>query len=106
MLDLFENENIVEKNRETAALMGTLLKRFEGMKGVKEVRRRGMIAAVELDPFPPGERRNLEIYRYALQEGVLLRPLGNVLYFMPPYTVTPEEVRRMFEVAEASIARL
>ncbi len=106
VLDLFENDNVVEKNRETAALMETLLKRFEGMKGVKEVRRRGMIAAVELAPFPPGERCNLEIYRYALREGVLLRPLGNVVYFMPPYTVTPEEIRRMFEVAEAAIARL
>ena len=67
-----------------------------------EVRQRGMIVAVELvrdkasrQPYPWQERRGLRIYRHALERGVLLRPVGNVVYFMPPYVVTPEEIDLM-----------
>jgi adenosylmethionine-8-amino-7-oxononanoate aminotransferase len=41
----------------------------------------------------------LQIHRYTLSKGVLLRPLGNVIYFMPPYVITPEELTLMFDVA-------
>jgi adenosylmethionine-8-amino-7-oxononanoate aminotransferase len=43
------------------------------------------------------------VYRHALTRGVLLRPLGNVIYFMPPYVVTPEEIALMVEVAAEGI---
>jgi adenosylmethionine-8-amino-7-oxononanoate aminotransferase len=65
-----------------------------------------MIVAVELaknkaarEPYPWLERRGLRIYEYGLQQGVLLRPLGNVVYFMPPYVITPDEINLMAEVA-------
>ena len=65
-----------------------------------------MIVAVELvkdkatrEPYPWQERRGLRIYQHGLQNGVLLRPLGNVVYFMPPYVITPEEIQLMAEVA-------
>ena len=106
VLDIFENEKVIEENQKTIALMGELLGELEGLKGVKEIRQRGMIAAVELHPFPAGKRLNLEIYTYALKHGVLLRPLGNVVYFMPPYTVTPEQLRTIFRVAREAIEAL
>jgi adenosylmethionine-8-amino-7-oxononanoate aminotransferase len=43
------------------------------------------------------------VYRYALQNGVLLRPLGDVIYFMPPYVIMPEHISTMVEVAERGI---
>lgn len=59
-----------------------------------DVRQTGMIAAVELvadkatrTPFPAADRRGLRVYRHGLAQGALLRPLGNVVYFMPPYVV-------------------
>jgi len=74
------------------------------------VRQRGMIVAVELVaekatrlPYPWQERRGLAVYRHALTRGVLLRPIGNVVYFMPPYVVTPEEIDLMVEVAREGI---
>jgi len=55
-----------------------------------------MIVAIELaankargEPYPWAERRGLTIYRHALTRGVLLRPIDNVVYFMPPYIITP-----------------
>jgi adenosylmethionine-8-amino-7-oxononanoate aminotransferase len=77
---------------------------------VAEVRRRGMICAIELvadkasrKPYPWQERRGLRIYRHALSRGVLLRPIGTVVYFMPPYVVTEDEIDLMVEVAREGI---
>ena len=51
------------------------------------------------------ERRGLEIYRHAVGRGVLLRPVGNVVYFMPPYVITPDEIDLMVDVAREGIER-
>jgi adenosylmethionine---8-amino-7-oxononanoate aminotransferase len=65
-----------------------------------------MIVAIELvkrkdtrQAYPWQERRGLLIYQHGLQNGVLLRPLNNVIYFMPPYVITPEEIQLMTDVA-------
>jgi adenosylmethionine-8-amino-7-oxononanoate aminotransferase len=105
-LDLFEQEDVIEKNAAHIARMKSLLEGFNDLPNVKETRQRGMIAAVELRGYSPEKRVNLSIYRYALKHGVLLRPLGSVIYFMPPYTVTPEEIEKMFEVARGAIEEL
>ena len=54
-------------------------------------------------PFPAAERRGLRVYRYGLERGAVLRPLGNVVYFMPPYCITPEEIDFMVDVAVEGI---
>jgi adenosylmethionine-8-amino-7-oxononanoate aminotransferase len=105
-LDIFEDENIIEKNQVKIAFLKTLLEKFKTLPNVKEVRQRGFIAAVELKGYKPELRIGLEIYKYALSHGVLLRPLGNVVYFMPPYIVSDEELVKMTDVAFEAILRL
>jgi len=105
-LDIFEKENVLERNREKIAFLAKQLKRFEALSNVKEVRQRGFIAAVELEGYAPQKRIGLEIYKYALSHEVLLRPLGNVVYFMPPYIVTEEELAYMTDVAYEAISSL
>ncbi|MEQ1531401.1 MAG: aminotransferase class III-fold pyridoxal phosphate-dependent enzyme, partial [Methylococcales bacterium] len=80
--------------------------RFKEHPNVAEVRQTGMIVAIEMvkhkptkTPYPWQERRGLRVYQYALSQGVLLRPLGNVIYFMPPYIVSEDELILMAEVA-------
>ena len=70
-----------------------------------------MILAIELvknkatrEPFPWQERRGLKVYQYALTQGVLLRPLGNVIYFMPPYVITEDELELLADVAWQGIS--
>ncbi|MGB3961076.1 MAG: adenosylmethionine--8-amino-7-oxononanoate transaminase [Sulfurimonas sp.] len=105
-LDIFENENIIEKNRETSRYMSAKLQKFLEHSNVKEVRQTGMICAVELQGYAPQERIGLKVYEYGLQNGVLLRPLGHVVYFMPPYIITKAEIDVMMDVAYEAIKNL
>ena len=102
----------VLRNLALAAHLGNRARELEDHPHVAEVRQRGMIVALELaqdkptrTPYPWKERRGLTIYRHALARGVLLRPVGNVVYFMPPYVVTPAEIDLMVEVAREGIER-
>jgi adenosylmethionine-8-amino-7-oxononanoate aminotransferase len=105
-LELFERDDVIEKNREKSLYIARKLQRFASLPNVKEVRQQGMVAAVELQGYTPQERIGLQVYRYGLQNGVLLRPLGHVIYFMPPYIITEEEIDRMMDVAYEGIGRL
>lgn len=105
-LDIFENENILEENREKIAYIAQKLERFKTLKNVKEVRQTGMIAAVELEGYDASLRVNLKVFSYALEKGVLLRPLGNVVYFMPPFIITCKEIDTMMDVAYEAIVSL
>lgn len=109
-LDIFKSDKVLEKNRVLAAEMAKALAPLQDHPHVLEIRQTGMIAAVELvqnkasrTPFDWRERRGLAIFQQALAEGILLRPIGNVVYFMPPYVITPDEIRFMVEVAAGAI---
>ncbi len=111
-LAIFRDDQVLERNRALAARMGERARALGDHPHVAEVRQRGMIVAIELaankasrEPYPWAERRGLTVYRHALTRGVLLRPIDNVVYFMPPYVITPEEIDLMVEVAHEGIER-
>ncbi|HEX7916298.1 adenosylmethionine--8-amino-7-oxononanoate transaminase [Rudaea sp.] len=109
-LAIFRDEPVIECNRALAQHLRERLAPLATHPHVAEVRQTGMIAAVELvrdkttrAPFPASERRGLRAYRHALTQGVLLRPLGDVIYFMPPYVITLDEIDFMVDVAVKGI---
>jgi adenosylmethionine---8-amino-7-oxononanoate aminotransferase len=111
-LSIFADEPVIEGNRQRAGHLALRLAKLVDHPNVADVRQTGMIAAIELvrdrkagTPFPPGERRGLRVYLHGLGRGVILRPLGNVVYFMPPYCVTNEEIDLMVDVAIEGIDR-
>lgn len=111
-LDLFEREQPLSTNQILSQLMWAHTAELRAHPHVAEVRQQGMILAIELarnvhkkTPYPAEERRGLRVYQYALEQGVLLRPLGNVVYFMPPYVVTPKDIELMARVALEGIQR-
>jgi adenosylmethionine-8-amino-7-oxononanoate aminotransferase len=75
------------------------LEALRGTPGVRAVRQIGTIAAVELEA-PAGYLSDIgrELAAFSLQEGVLLRPLGNVAYCLPPYCITDIELDRVYDV--------
>ena len=110
-LEVLRDEPVLENNRALAAHLARRLAPLRDHPNVADVRQTGMIAAVELvrdratrEPFPAHERRGLRCYRHALDEGVVLRPLGNVVYFMPPYSITADEIDFVVDAAMAGIA--
>jgi adenosylmethionine-8-amino-7-oxononanoate aminotransferase len=111
-LAIFREDRTLERNLALAAHLGNRARELADHPHVAEVRQRGMILAIELAadkatraPYPWQERRGLTIYRHALERGVLLRPIGTVVYFMPPYIVTTGEIDLMVDVAREGIER-
>jgi len=98
VLDIFEKDEVIEKNREKIKLISELTKPLEKLNNVKEVRQRGMICAIELQGYDSKQRIGLKFFQEALKEGIYIRPLGNVIYFMPPYIITNEEIEKMVGV--------
>lgn len=97
---------VLAENRVLAAKLGARLAVLADHPHVADVRQTGMIAAVELVAdkatrarFARGDRRGLRAYRHGIERGVVLRPLGDVVYFMPPYCVSPAEIDFMVDVA-------
>jgi adenosylmethionine-8-amino-7-oxononanoate aminotransferase len=109
-LGIFASEPVIERNRALAARMGEAAAKLATHPHVGEVRQRGMILAIEMVKDKAGgeaydfrERRGLRVYRHALQHGALLRPIGNIVYCMPPYVIAPEEIDFLVRVAASGI---
>ncbi|MFT3907171.1 MAG: adenosylmethionine--8-amino-7-oxononanoate transaminase [Steroidobacteraceae bacterium] len=109
-LAIFAQQPVLARNRELAAHLAQQLAPLRAHPHVSDVRQRGMIAAIEFvrdkasgEPFDWRERRGLIIHRHALSRGLLLRPVGNVVYFMPPYVITPEQIDLIVQVAAEGI---
>ncbi len=98
VLDIFEKDNIIEKNLKKIELIRKKTDKFRELENVLEVRQTGMICAIELKGYDTKERIGLKIFQEALKEGVYIRPLGNVIYFMPPYCFTKKEIKQMIDI--------
>jgi adenosylmethionine---8-amino-7-oxononanoate aminotransferase len=105
-LDLFSASDVLAGNRARAVQMRAGVAGLEDHPHVAEIRQSGMILAIEMvrdratrQPYPWQERRGLKVYQHGLASGVLLRPLGHVVYFMPPYVVDEEDIALMTRTA-------
>ncbi|QNH16076.1 adenosylmethionine--8-amino-7-oxononanoate transaminase [Xanthomonas sp. SS] len=109
-LRIFQQDDVLARNRSTAETMRALSAPFNDHPHVADVRQAGMVVAFELTrngdkrtPFAAGARVGLCAYRAALQRGVVLRPLGDVLYWMPPYCVDDAQLALLAETTLAAI---
>ena len=105
-LEIFDQNDVLGENEKKGQYIMGKLEKFHALQNVKEIRQQGMVTAIELKGYDATERVGIKIYEYALQQGVLLRPLGHVIYFMPPYIITYEEIDKMIEVAYEGIQRV
>jgi len=105
-LELFEATDVIGDNRKKSDYILKKLEKFKSLTNIKEIRQTGMITAIELKGYEPQERIGLKVYQYGLDNGVLLRPLGHIIYFMPPYIITYEEIDKMIDTAYEAIVSL
>ena len=107
VLDILESGKIQKHLKEVTPYFNNLIKKtFLNHKNVGEVRSIGLINAIELvknkntkEPLESNLRIGYQIYKKALQKGVLLRPLGNVIYFNPPLIIEKEDMDFVVKVA-------
>lgn len=97
-LELFEEERTLERLKPTLETLGVGLAKLARHRHVGDVRRRGLMAGVELvkdkatrEGFETGERMGMQVCRIAREHGVLLRPLGNTIVVMPPLSLSIDE---------------
>ena len=109
-LDIFEQDKVIEANKSLAARMATATAHLADHPHVAEVRQTGMTLAIEMVKdkagkvaYPWQERRGLRVYQHALERGALLRPLGNVVYLLPPYVISLEQIDFLAQVASEGI---
>jgi adenosylmethionine-8-amino-7-oxononanoate aminotransferase len=109
-LDMFESKNTIVENQTLSKIMAESFQHLADHPNVAEVRQTGMVLAVEMikdksarTPYPWQERRGLKVYMHGLENECLLRPLGNVVYVMPPYVITPEQIQHLAKIATEGI---
>jgi adenosylmethionine---8-amino-7-oxononanoate aminotransferase len=109
-LEVFEEERTLERLLAKMARLDEHLARIGRLPHVGDVRRCGMIAAVELvqdveskERFPWQQRRGAKVCEHALTEGVWIRPLGDVVVLMPPLAISLEQIDRIAEAIEHGI---
>jgi adenosylmethionine-8-amino-7-oxononanoate aminotransferase len=111
-INIYKTEKIVENVAErSSGLLGKLQKIADKIGALRNVRGIGFIAAADIvspssgKPYPREERMGYQVYREAVKQGALLRPLGDTIYFFPPLN-TPESVlNELAEIAEATLER-
>ncbi len=109
-LAIFAEEDVIARNRALARRMSQATAGLADHPQVAEVRQTGMILAIETvknkasgERYDWRERRGLRAYEYALSQGALLRPIGNVIYLMPPYVITPAQIDWLADVARGAV---
>jgi len=113
VLTMFEKEQVIDMIQNKGERMRALaLEAFDQLPYVGEYRQIGLVGAIELvanyrtkEPFPNEARIGYQIYQRALAKGLLIRPLGNILYFMPPYIISDEEMRFMIHTTKETIVQ-
>ena len=109
-LDVFDQENTLQKLPEKAAYLGALLKPLRDHPHVGDIRQLGLMAAVELSfdkqykiGYPWTERRAHAVCEVAKRHGVWLRPLGNVIVIMPPLSVEHNQICQIVDAINIGI---
>jgi len=109
-LDIFRDDRVIENNRRLSTCMAESVAHLADHPNVGDIRQHGMTLAIEMvknkadkTPFHWKERRGLKVYQHSLTRQALLRPLGNVVYFMPPYVITEDQIQHLARVATEGI---
>jgi adenosylmethionine-8-amino-7-oxononanoate aminotransferase len=88
-LAIFETDDVVEKNKEKSAYIVEEMQVLTDLP-IQHLRHQGMIFA--FDVVTQNARFSRQSYQAGVEQGLLLRPIGNTVYFMPPYTITEPEI--------------
>ncbi len=108
-LKILEEDKVIESLQPKIRVLQQNLEKFRELDCIGDIRQIGMVGAVEVvknkktkETYRFEERIGHKIYKQALKRGALLRPLGSVIYFMPPYVIAEEEIEQVIDIGIAS----
>lgn len=111
-LDAFENNNALHNLQEKIEYLENELKEFTGLKHVGDVRNKGFMVGIELvrdkdtqEPYAPGMKMGWKVADLAMEDEVLIRPLGNVVVLMPPIGIPMDDLKKLLRVTYNSIKK-
>lgn len=99
-LAIFEQDQVLMKNQKTQAYINAQLATWGDMP-IKHLRYQGMIWA--FDVITSSSKFQQDFYQQALSQGLLLRPIGNTVYFMPPYVISESEIDFMLSTTQSLV---
>jgi len=104
-LQIFEDEPVFDRIAAIAKINAERLAQFSDFAVVGETRQIGTMGAIELRADDAGYLSAMrpKLYRFFLEHGVLLRPLGNVVYVLPPYVISADELHGVYDVIEEAV---
>ncbi len=105
-LEFLETNQILDKNNRSIKFIQNQLERVKNFNNIANTRQQGMVCAFDIVGYESDERVGVQFYQHALKLGVILRPLGNVIYFMPPYIITEDEIIKVFDVIVEVLKKL
>jgi len=107
-LKIFDSEPVFERIAAIEKIHRQRAPAFANHPAVADVRMIGTVMALELKADDAGYFSELRpaLYDFYLSKGVLLRPLGNVVYILPPYVITAEQLHYVYDVMAESLDRV
>ncbi|MDI6889889.1 MAG: adenosylmethionine--8-amino-7-oxononanoate transaminase [Thermodesulfovibrionales bacterium] len=109
-LDLFEKEEVLKNLNGKSKILEAWLKEVLNLRHVGDVRNIGLMAGVELvrdketkEPYDWAEKMGWRVAYHARENGVFIRPLGNIMVIMPPLSISPENLNQLLKVIKDSI---
>jgi adenosylmethionine-8-amino-7-oxononanoate aminotransferase len=104
-LEIFRTEPVFERIKSIAGIHTERLSRIANLASVGNTRQIGTVAAIELRADDAGYLSALrpKLYQFFLDRDVLLRPLGNVIYVLPPYCISPSDLNHIYDVIEQAV---
>lgn len=106
-VDIWEKEPVRERVATLAARQAARLSHFENDLRVRDVRRTGTITALDLAVDDGGYLAGvaLDLRAFFRERGVLIRPLGNTIYVLPPYCIEPPELDAIYTAIDDAATR-
>jgi len=97
-LDLLEKQDCQTNIQQVIKSHQAFAKEIENHPKIDDLRQTGTILAIALKDDDSGYASNLrtKLYKHFLSEGILIRPLGNVIYILPPYCITITELNQIY----------
>jgi len=102
-LDIFEKENILEKNKVLAKKLEDAFTWAKEDQRIIHFRQAGMILAFDIKTEHLCENFSKEFFVNALNQGILVRPIGSTIYIMPPYIINDDEITHLSNGIQASL---